>query len=65
MNIITSLKSLTIISIIFLLLGCQKELIVPPVTKTPTNNKLTGKIVWHDLLTDDVNSVKIFIFVRH
>lgn len=60
MNIITTVKSLTIISIIFLLLGCQKELIVPPITNTPTNNKLTGKIVWHDLLTDDVNSVKTF-----
>ena len=61
MNIITSIKSLTILSIIFVLLGCaQKEIIVPPITKTPTNNKLTGKIVWHDLLTDDVKSVKDF-----
>ncbi len=61
MNIITLLKLLTTISIIFILLGCeQKQLIVPPITKTPTNNKLTGKIVWHDLLTDDVNSVKSF-----
>ena len=61
MNIITSLKLLTTISIIFILLGCeQKQLIVPPITKTPTNIKLTGKIVWHDLLTDDVNSVKSF-----
>jgi predicted enzyme related to lactoylglutathione lyase len=56
-----SIKSLTIISIIIVLLGCeQKELIVPPITQTPTNNKLTGKIVWHDLLTDDVSSVKSF-----
>jgi predicted enzyme related to lactoylglutathione lyase len=60
MNIITAQKSLTIFSIIILLLGCQKELIVPPITNTPTNSKLTGKIVWHDLLTDDVNSVKTF-----
>jgi len=61
MNIITSLKLLTTISIILVLLGCeQKQIIVPPITKTPTNNKLTGKIVWHDLLTDDVNSVKSF-----
>jgi len=61
MNIITSLKLLAIFSIILVLLGCeQKQIIVPPITKTPTNNKLTGKIVWHDLLTDDVNSVKSF-----
>jgi len=61
MKIITSIKLLTIFSIIFVLLGCeQKELIIPPVTQTPTSNKLTGKIVWHDLLTDDVNSVKSF-----
>jgi predicted enzyme related to lactoylglutathione lyase len=61
MNIITSLKSLTILLIVVVLSGCeQKELIVPPITKTPTTNKLTGKIVWHDLLTDDVSSVKSF-----
>jgi len=61
MNIITSIKSLTIFSIIIVLMGCeQKELIVPPITQTPTNNKLVGKIVWHDLLTDEVNSVKDF-----
>jgi predicted enzyme related to lactoylglutathione lyase len=60
MNIIASIRILTIFSIIFLLLGCQKELIVPPITKTPTDNNLPGKIVWHDLLTDDVNSVKTF-----
>ena len=61
MNMITSLKLLTTISIIIVLLGCeQKQIIVPPITKTPTNNKLTGKIVCHDLLTDDVNSVKSF-----
>ncbi len=61
MNIITSIKLLTIFSIIYVLLGCeQKQIIVPPITKTPTNIKLTGKIVWHDLLTDDVNSVKSF-----
>jgi len=61
MNIITSIKSLTIFSIIIVLMGCeQKELIVPPITQTPTNNKLEGKIVWHDLLTDEVNSVKAF-----
>ncbi len=61
MKIYTSIKLFTISSIIFVLLGCgQKEIIVPPITKTPTNNKLTGKIVWHDLLTDDVNSVKSF-----
>ncbi len=58
MNIRTSIKFLTIISIIFVLLGCeQKQIIVPPVTQTPTINKLTGKIVWLDLLTDDVSSV--------
>ncbi len=61
MKIITSIKLLTIFSIIFVLLGCeQKQIIIPPVAKTPTNNQLTGKIVWHDLLTDDVNSVKSF-----
>jgi predicted enzyme related to lactoylglutathione lyase len=61
MNMRPSIILLTITTFIFVLLGCeQKELIVPPVTKTPTNNKLTGKIVWHDLLTDDVNSVKSF-----
>ncbi|MEE9450828.1 MAG: VOC family protein [Ignavibacteriaceae bacterium] len=61
MNIITSIKLLTIFSIIFVLLGCeQKQIIVPPITKIPTGEYHTGKIVWHDLLTDDVESVKTF-----
>jgi len=61
MKIITFIKLFTILSIIFVLLGCaQREIIVPPITKTPTNIKLNGKIVWHDLLTDDVESVKDF-----
>ena len=38
----------------------QKEMTVPPVTKIPTGEYHTGKIVWHDLLTDDVESVKKF-----
>ena len=60
MKILTSIKLLALF-LLFAFLACeQKELIVPPVTKTPTYNKLTGKIVWHDLLTDDVNSVKSF-----
>lgn len=56
-----TIKFLTFFAIIIFFIGCEKkELIVPPITKSPTNNKLEGKIVWHDLLTDDVNSVKSF-----
>jgi uncharacterized protein len=61
MKILTSIKLLSLLFVLIALFACeQKEIIVPPINKTPTNNKLTGKIVWHDLLTDDVNSVKSF-----
>jgi len=61
MKIITSIKLFILLFVLLGLFACeQKEIIVPPINKTPTNIKLTGKIVWHDLLTDDVNSVKSF-----
>lgn len=33
---------------------------LPSITDTPTNERLPGKIVWHDLLTNDVEASKRF-----
>lgn len=41
------------------LTGCT-TMQAPPITDPPTQSHLTGKIVWHDLLTRDVESAKQF-----
>ena len=52
--------------IILLLVLCyfsactSTQLVVPPVTTTPTNDFKVGKFVWYDLLTNDVLAVKTF-----
>jgi hypothetical protein len=38
----------------------RKEIIVPSLTADPTKEQLTGKFVWYDLFTHDLQSVKIF-----
>jgi len=46
---------------LFLLQACSKKgIIVPAVTDTPTGTYHTGKFVWFDLLTNDVEAVKTF-----
>ncbi len=51
------------------LLGCtgvntpapkQEKLALPAITKSATHKYYSGKFVWHDLLTDDVSSAKVF-----
>lgn len=52
----------------FLFLGCtgqqaepkNKELVLPAITSNATGKQHTGKIVWHDLLTDNISSSKTF-----
>ncbi|MGB2957340.1 MAG: VOC family protein [Bacteroidota bacterium] len=44
-----------------LILGCTARLpTVPPVVQEPTNSHITGKFVWHDLLTHDVRADTAF-----
>jgi len=38
----------------------QEKLALPAITKSATHKYYSGKFVWHDLLTDDVSSVKPF-----
>ncbi|MEE4185046.1 MAG: VOC family protein [Gammaproteobacteria bacterium] len=41
--------------------GCSTlQISLPPITEAPTNNRLTGKIVWHDLLTNDIEGSRAF-----
>jgi len=43
-----------------LISGCQKPVVVPPITSTPTGKQLTGKFVWMDLVTGDVKAARDF-----
>jgi len=43
------------------LAGCSTlQISLPPVTEAPTNNRLEGKIIWHDLLTNDMEGSQAF-----
>lgn len=55
-------KTILIIILAIGLFGCntQKEIIVSPITKVPTNKFHPGSFVWHDLLTDDMPAAKSF-----
>ena len=46
--------------IMVLLNACDKPVIVPAINDLPTNTYHPGKIVWHDLFTNDVSSSKEF-----
>ena len=41
------------------LTGCS-SMQAPPITDPPTQSHLTGKLVWHDLLTGDLDTAKQF-----
>jgi predicted enzyme related to lactoylglutathione lyase len=41
--------------------GCvENKIIVPKITSEPTNQRLTGKFVWFDLFTHDLQSTSLF-----
>ena len=40
--------------------GCTKSLEVPAINPTPTGQVIPGKVVWHDLVTTDVDVAKRF-----
>lgn len=43
------------------LVACSGEpIVVPPVSSSPTDTHYSGKFVWHDLVTHDVDAVKRF-----
>ncbi|UCD24814.1 MAG: VOC family protein, partial [Gemmatimonadota bacterium] len=45
-----------------LAIGCAPapRVVLPPISPTPTNEYQIGKVVWHDLLTQDLDGVKRF-----
>ena len=60
---------LAIVFTSILLIGCtgmdtpvpkSEKLNLPAISKTATNKHYTGKFVWHDLLTADISSSKVF-----
>jgi len=43
------------------LAGCTTlNISLPPLTETPTNTRSAGRIIWHDLLTTDIEASKAF-----
>jgi hypothetical protein len=56
-----NIKRMSLLLVLFYFAACTStQLVVPPVTTTPTNDHKVGKFVWYDLLTDDVLAVKRF-----
>lgn len=56
-----NIKRLSLLFLLMYFAACTStQLVVPPVTTTPTNDFKVGKFVWYDLLTNDVLAVKAF-----
>lgn len=52
---------LYLLFLLFFVVACATpQVVVPPITSTPSLEYQTGKIVWYDLLTDDVEAAKRF-----
>jgi len=49
-----------VLLITFILAGCTTGTELTPITSTPTGQYRPGQVVWHDLLTDDVEGAKLF-----
>jgi predicted enzyme related to lactoylglutathione lyase len=49
------------LSIVFTVSGCaKKEIIVSSLTPDPTQEQHTGKLVWYDLFTHDLQTTRVF-----
>lgn len=51
---------LSFVALLSLALSSCRDVTVPPVTGNPTGNHDTGRFVWLDLVTEDVDAVKDF-----
>jgi hypothetical protein len=55
-----TLRTLFIVALAGLAACTAANITLPPVTDQPTGEHIPGKVVWHDLLTDDVESARHF-----
>lgn len=54
-------RNFVVVATVLLLAGCSTLSVqLPPVTDVPTNNRLAGKVIWHDLLTSDIAASQAF-----
>jgi predicted enzyme related to lactoylglutathione lyase len=49
-----------LIGAVLALAGCAGTLSLPPLTQEPTGAWLPGKVVWHDLLSEDAEAARAF-----
>lgn len=55
-----TLRTLFIVALAGLAACTAANITLPPVTDQPTGAHIPGKVIWHDLLTDDVDSAQHF-----
>ncbi len=55
-----TLRTLFIVAVAGLAACTAANITLPPVTDQPTGAHIPGKVIWHDLLTDDVDSARHF-----
>jgi hypothetical protein len=55
-----TLRTLFIVALAGLAACTAANITLPPVTDQPTGAHIPGKVIWHDLLTDDVESARHF-----
>lgn len=55
-----TLRTLFIVALAGLAACTAANITLPPVTDQPTGAHIPGKVIWHDLLTDDVDSARHF-----
>ena len=59
-NIRRPSRAVAALAFIAILSGCAAVIDLPAVTEAPTGARVPGKIIWHDLLTHDVEASKRF-----
>ncbi|WP_031485341.1 VOC family protein [Maridesulfovibrio frigidus] len=57
---VTKLVATLILLAFFGLTGCASKIIVPPISETATDIHYSGKFVWFDLFTTDINAASNF-----
>lgn len=56
-----TIKTISTLLVALLAVGCTAITVnLPPITETPTDERLSGKVVWHDLLTNTPEASRRF-----
>ena len=52
------IKSYVVAGVALLVTACTTSLELPSITSAPTGSHLQGKVIWHELLTEDLGAAK-------